>query len=48
VLNAEKDHCLKIDSKKKTVSLYPFELEGYSVILTDSCVPRSVVREERV
>jgi len=46
VLNAEKDHCLKIDSKKKIVSLYPFELEGYSIILTDSCVPRSVVREE--
>lgn len=46
VLNAEKDHCIKIDSKKKIVFSYPFELDGYSVILTDSCVPRSVVREE--
>ncbi|MGP1437973.1 MAG: galactokinase [Treponema sp.] len=46
VLNAEKDHCIKIDGMKKIVSLYPFELEGYSIILTDSCVPRSVVREE--
>ena len=46
VLNAEEDHCLKIDSKKTVVSLYPFALDGYSIILTDSCVPRSVVREE--
>ncbi|MGP1414323.1 MAG: galactokinase [Treponema sp.] len=46
VLNTEKDHCVKIDSKKRLVSSYPLELDGYSVILTDSCVPRSVVREE--
>ena len=37
---------LKSTVKKKVVSSYPFELDGYSVILTDSCVPRSVVREE--
>ena len=46
VLNAKKDHCIKIDSKKRSVSSFPLELDGYSIILTDSCVPRSVVREE--
>lgn len=46
VLNAKKNHCLKIDTKKRVISSHPLELDGYSVILTDSCVPRSVVREE--
>ena len=46
VLNAKENHCLKIDTKKRVISSHPLELDGYSVILTDSCVPRSVVREE--
>ncbi len=46
VLNAKKGHCAKIETKRRTVSSYPLELDGYSVVLTDSCVPRSVVREE--
>ncbi len=46
VLHTKEGECVKIDNKRKLVSLYPFNVEGHSIILTDSCVPRSVVREE--
>ena len=46
VLHAEKDACVRIDNMKKEVSVHPISLEGYSIVLTDSRVPRTVVREE--
>jgi len=46
VLKAKEGHCVKIDNKHRTTMAYPINLDGYSIILTDSHVPRSVVREE--
>lgn len=46
VLNTKEDCCVKIDNKKKRAEVYPFDLDGHSIILTDSRVPRSIVREE--
>lgn len=46
VLESKEGHCIKIDNKHKKATSYPLNLEGYSIMLTDSHVPRSVVREE--
>lgn len=46
VLYAKTNHCVKTDEKKKQAQVYPFDLEKHSLILTDSRVPRSIVREE--
>jgi galactokinase len=42
----KKDHCVRTDHHKITADLVPFPKEGYSVILTDSRVPRLLAREE--
>ncbi len=46
VLNAKKDSCIRIDNMNKSFSVHPMNTNGYSIILTDSRVPRSIVREE--
>lgn len=46
VLETKEGCCVKIDNRRREASLYPFDLTGHSIILTDSRVPRSVVREE--
>jgi len=45
-LFAEKGHLVRIDHNKVTADLVPFPDDGYSVILTDSRVPRLLAREE--
>lgn len=42
----KKDHCVRTDHHKITADLVPFPKEGYSIILTDSRVPRLLAREE--
>lgn len=46
VLYTQEDCCVKVDNKKKCTEVYPFDLKDHSLILTDSRVPRSIVREE--
>lgn len=43
---AKKGHCIRTDHHKVTAELVPFPQEGYSIILTDSRVPRLLAREE--
>ncbi|EFW36937.1 galactokinase [Treponema phagedenis] len=45
-LFAKRGHCVRTDHRKKTADLYPFPLEGKTIILTDSRVPRLLAREE--
>jgi len=45
-LYAKKGYCVRTDHHKVTAELVPFPMEGYSVILTDSRVPRLLAREE--
>ena len=37
---------MRTDHRKKTADIYPFPIEGHSIILTDSRVPRIIAREE--
>ncbi len=43
---AKKNHCVRTDHRKKTADIFPFPIEGYTIILTDSRVPRAIAREE--
>lgn len=45
-LFARKGYCVRTDHNRATADLVPFPTEGYSVILTDSRVPRLLAREE--
>lgn len=45
-LFAESNSCIKTDHKKKTAEIISFPLDGHSIILTDSRVPRIIAREE--
>ncbi|WP_024469495.1 galactokinase, partial [Treponema pedis] len=45
-LFAKANHCVRTDHRKKTAEIYPFPIEGHSIILTDSRVPRIIAREE--
>lgn len=45
-LFAKSNHCVRTDHRKKTADIYPFPIEGHSIILTDSRVPRIIAREE--
>ncbi|ULQ59782.1 galactokinase [Brucepastera parasyntrophica] len=45
-LFAKEGHCVKIDNRKISSELVAFPKEDYSIILTDSRVPRVLAREE--
>lgn len=45
-LTAREGYCVRTDHHKITADLVPFPQEGYSIILTDSRVPRLLAREE--
>lgn len=45
-LMAKKGFCIRTDHHKVTADLVPIPTEGYSLILTDSKVPRLLAREE--
>ena len=45
-LYAKSGYCIRTDYHKVTAALVPFPGEGYSIILTDSRVPRLLAREE--
>jgi len=45
-LSAKKGFCVRTDHHKITADLVPFPEEDYSIILTDSRVPRLLAREE--
>ncbi len=45
-LFAKANNCVRTDHRKKTAELYPFPIEGHTIILTDSRVPRVIAREE--
>jgi galactokinase len=45
-LFAKEGFCVRTDHHKMTADLVPFPQDGYSVILTDSRVPRLLAREE--
>lgn len=45
-LTAKEGYCVRTDHHKITSDLVPFPCEGYSIILTDSRVPRLLAREE--
>lgn len=45
-LFAQKDHLVRTDHSRFPCDLIPFPLNGHSVILTDSRVPRLLAREE--
>ena len=45
-LTARSGYCVRTDHHKVIADLVPFPQEGYSIILTDSHVPRLLAREE--
>lgn len=45
-LMAKKGYCIRTDHHKGSADLVPFPSDGYSIILTDSRVPRLLAREE--
>lgn len=45
-MSAKAGYCVRTDHHKMTADLVPFPRDGYSVILTDSRVPRLLAREE--
>ncbi len=45
-LYAEPGFCLRTDHRKKSADLYPFSIDDYQIILTDSRVPRLLARVE--
>lgn len=45
-LSAKKDHLVRTDHNKITADLVKFPVDGHSIILTDSRVPRLLAREE--
>jgi galactokinase len=45
-LFAKEDHCVRTDHTRMTADLVSFPREGYSIVLTDSRVPRLLAREE--
>ncbi|HHU36545.1 MAG TPA: galactokinase [Treponema sp.] len=45
-LNAKKGYCIRTDHHKVHAELVPIPTDGYSIILTDSKVPRLLAREE--
>jgi len=45
-LTAKSGYCVRTDHHKVIADLIPFPQEGYSIILTDSRVPRLLAREE--
>ncbi len=45
-LFAKANYCVRTDHRKKTADIYPFPIKGYTIILTDSRVPRAIAREE--
>lgn len=46
VLFAKAGTCIRTEYRKKTVSYCDFPPAGYSIVLTDSKIPRSLVRDE--
>ncbi len=45
-LYAKEGFCLRTDHRKKSADLYPFSIDGYQIVLTDSRVPRLLARVE--
>lgn len=45
-LYAKTNHCVRTDHRKKTAEIYPFPIEGHTILITDSRVPRIIAREE--
>ncbi|MBN1615992.1 MAG: galactokinase [Spirochaetales bacterium] len=45
-LSAKKGHCIRTDHHKVGAELFPFPEDRYSIVLTDSRVPRVLAREE--
>lgn len=45
-LFAKTNYCLRTNHRNKTAELYPFPIDGHTIILTDSRVPRIIAREE--
>lgn len=45
-LYAKAGHCIRTDHHRKTADIYPFPMNDYRIILTDSRIPRLLAREE--
>ena len=45
-LYAQAGHCIRTNHRRKTADIYPFPINNYRIIVTDSRVPRLLAREE--